>query len=126
MELFLDSAFDAEGGTKTMKLSSISELYKIKEKFDLCDIFRLRNPNKRRFLFRLSTRTNSKIQRRLDFFFISSSLQEIVIDSSILVSCASNHSPVYLKFSKNIPFFKARVTGNSTLVFLILVTSVSD
>ena len=35
---------DTVGGNPSLKLLSIAEFLKIKSKFDLCDIFRIRNP----------------------------------------------------------------------------------
>ena len=104
----LDNHLDAEGGSKALKLSSISELTKINEKFDLCDIFRLRHPDTRRFSYRQFTRSHTRVQRRLDYFLISSSLQEKVEKASILLSQSSDHSPVFLNFSSNISFSQGR------------------
>ena len=73
---FLADALDADGGTKAMKLSSISELIKIKEKIDLCDIFRVRHPNKHRFPF-----VSQLGQITFHFYFIII----IVLDFSVLV-----------------------------------------
>ena len=67
----LDKNLDAEGGNSLLKLSSIAELTKIYEKIDLCDIFRIRHPEKRRFSFRQPTPCRL---RRLDYFLISSSV----------------------------------------------------
>ena len=43
---------------------------------DLCDIFRIRNPQERRFTWR---NKNPFKQQRLDFFLISDSLQELAV-----------------------------------------------
>ena len=53
--VILDKNLDASGGNPQLKLSSLSEITKIVEKYDLCDIFRIRNPLKRRFSFRQPT-----------------------------------------------------------------------
>ena len=104
----LDNHLDAEGGSKVLKLSSISELSKINEKFDLCDLLRLRHPDTRRFSYRQFTRSHTRVQRLLDYFLISSSLQEKVEKASILLSQSSDHSPVFLNFSSNIFFSQGR------------------
>ena len=39
-----DKVLDAQGGNPLLKLSSIAEYTKISEKFNLCDIFRVRHP----------------------------------------------------------------------------------
>ena len=66
---------DANRGSPTLKRKTIAEVIKLSEKYDLLDIFRIRNPEKRRFSFRQPT---PKLQRRLDFFLISNELQESV------------------------------------------------
>ena len=43
---------DADGGNLSLKLSSIAELTKIIELYEMCDIFRVRFPDKSRFSFR--------------------------------------------------------------------------
>ena len=42
-----DKKLDAYGGRPELKLHSIAEVNKIISKFDLCDIFRIRNPEKK-------------------------------------------------------------------------------
>ena len=49
----------------------------IKEKIDLCDIRRIRNPSTKRYTFRQQY-TSGYIERRLEYFFRSSVLQESV------------------------------------------------
>ena len=43
----MDKTLDAQGGTPHLKQASIAEITKIAEKHDLCDIFRIRNPEKK-------------------------------------------------------------------------------
>jgi len=75
LNFFFDDKIDAEGGKKEMKIASISEITKLNGKFSLCDIFRVRNPGVKRFSFRQKNRNRVNIQRRLDYFLVSSSLQ---------------------------------------------------
>jgi len=105
----LDKKLDADGGNPTLKLSSIAELTKLAEKFDLCDIFRIRNPDKRRFSFRQPT---PRRLRRLDYFLLSNSVQEHVINTEILTSLSSDHSPVLIRFESASPFSFGKTTGN--------------
>ena len=63
---------------------------------DLCNSFRIRNPQERRFTWR---NKNPFKQRRLEFFLISDSLQELVVDSKIIPSVQSDHSAIALKVS---------------------------
>ena len=69
----------------------------IKQKLNLCDVWRIRNPDSRRFTYRSKS---PFLHNRLDYLFISSSIQEDVNQIDILASLNSDHSPVYLKFSE--------------------------
>ena len=57
--------------------NSLSEIIKLNETFNLCDIWRVRNPNKKLFTFRQKHFTGIR-QQRLDYIFVSNSLQESV------------------------------------------------
>ena len=61
------------------------------ERFELCDIWRIRNSTERRFIFR-QNRILEYIQWRLDYFFVSNKLQESIKDTDILVSLSTNDS----------------------------------
>ena len=49
--LFFDSKLDAQGGNPTIKKKSLAKLIEVKESYDLCDIWRVRNTKSRRFTF---------------------------------------------------------------------------
>ena len=63
---------DADGGKYNPKVRSISALNAILADFDLCDIWRIRNPHKKQYTWRTF---NPRVQRRLDYFLISDRLQ---------------------------------------------------
>ena len=63
---------------------------------DLVDIWRVRNPLAARFTWRQKT---PFIQRRLDFWLVSDTLQEDVDCVNIIPSIKSNHSTITLAFS---------------------------
>ena len=46
-----DTSLDSHGGKPTLKKKSIAKFIEIKEKFDLCDIWRIRNPKTKIFTF---------------------------------------------------------------------------
>ena len=60
----------------------------------MCDIWRIRNPNVRCFLFQ-QNHISSFIERRLDFFLISNTLQELIIKTYILASFCIDHLPIF-------------------------------
>ena len=51
LNLFLDSALDAEEGKLILKSSFVSNLNEIKGKYNLCDIWRVRNAKEKHFPF---------------------------------------------------------------------------
>ena len=52
------------------------------------------------------------IKPRLDYVFVSNSLQEFVNNTSILTSLSTDHSPVHLSLSKENKTQKAMDFGN--------------
>ena len=91
-----------------MKKKSIAKLIQTKEKINLCDIWRIRNPKIKRFTFR-QQHTSGFIQRRLDYFFVSNLLQELVNKTDVLAAFSTDHSP--LLFSLDLDKDKNRGKG---------------
>ena len=96
--LIFDINLDSSGGKPRLKLSSVSKVCSINEDFDLIDIWRIRNPHRKRFTYRQRT---PLIQRRLDYFFISNQLQESVVSIDIISAICTDHSALYLKINDN-------------------------
>ena len=71
--LFFDVELDANGGSPKLKVKSLSKLLSMMSEGDLCDIYRIRNPEAKRFTWR---RKSPFKQRRLDFFLVSDIVQE--------------------------------------------------
>ena len=94
---YFDLSLEADGGKPSIKLMSLAKFESIKQKLDLCDVWRIRNPDSRRFTYRSKS---PFLQCRLDYLFISNSIQEDVNQIDMLASLNSDHSPVYLKFSE--------------------------
>ena len=109
--LFLDSVLEAEGGSPVFKKSSVSKLIEIKEKYNLCDIWRIRNTKEKRFTFRQKHRSGF-LQRRLDYFFVSNTLQESIKDTEILPALSSDHSPIFFSLVSTKPASKGKGYGN--------------
>ena len=66
---FFDTSLESYGGKPTLKKKPIAKFTELKEKFDLCDIWRIRNPKTKRFTF-CQKHVSSLIQRRLDYIYI--------------------------------------------------------
>ena len=75
LNVIFDTLLDASGGNPTLKNRSLAKILGINDKLDVCDIFRVRFPNLKRFTFRQKTPLR---QRRLDYIFLSNNLQEFV------------------------------------------------
>ena len=80
--VIFDISLESLGRNPCLKKKSIANLIQIKEKFDLCDIWRIRNPKIKRFTFR-QQHISGFIQRKLDYFFLSNLLQESVNKTDI-------------------------------------------
>ena len=105
--LLFDSKLDAQGGNPTMKKKSLAKLIELKESYDLCDIWRVRNMKSRRFTF-TQKHSSGFIQRRLDYIFISNTLQELVTTTEILTPILTDHSPVLFSLSKGNDFLRGK------------------
>ena len=91
-----------------MKKKSTTKLIQIKAKFDLCDIWRIRNPKIKRFTFQ-KQHISGFVQRRLDYFFVSNLLQESVNKTDVLAAFSIDHSP--LLFSLDLRKYENRGKG---------------
>ena len=66
----------------------------------MCDIWRIRNPKTKRYTFR-QKHVSGLIQRRLDYFYISTSMQVSVKNTDVLTSLLTDHSPITFSCFKN-------------------------
>ena len=73
--LFFDSKLDEQGGNPIIKKKSLAKL-ELKENYDLCDIWRVRNTKSKRFTFAQKD-ISGFIQCGLDYMLISNTLQEL-------------------------------------------------
>ena len=105
--LFFDSKLDAQDGNPTIKRKSLAILVELKENYDLCDIWRARNTKSKRFTF-TQKHFSGFIQRRLDYMFISNTLQEFVTITEILTPISTGHSPVMFSLSKEKGCFRGK------------------
>ena len=81
---------DCSGGKPSIK-NCVKGLENIISTHDLIDIWRIRNPTTKRFTWR---QKNPLIQRRLDFWLISNSLQDEIDKADIITSVKTDHSAI--------------------------------
>ena len=69
---FYDTSLDSYGDKPTLKNNFITKFIELKERFDLCDIWKINNPKLKGYTFR-QKHISGLIQRRLDYFYLSDS-----------------------------------------------------
>ena len=77
--LFFNSNLVVAGGNPTLKRKSLPKLIELKEAYDLCNTWRVRNTKVKQFTF-TQQHSSGFIQRRLDFFFYLEWSSRICID----------------------------------------------
>jgi len=90
--VILNPELNGLGGKPKLK-DSVKIIDQIRSSFDLIDIWRVRNPDVKRFSWRQKTPV---IQRRLDFWLISSSIQDDIERVDIISAIKSDHSAIIL------------------------------
>ena len=91
----LDPSKDCSGGNPVLK-DSVKELEEILVENDLIDIWRIQNPDCKKFTRRQKT---PLIQRRLDYWFIPESLQDDVAKIKIVSAVRTDHSAVVIEIN---------------------------
>lgn len=93
----LDPCIDKKGGAQfNTPLKYTQKLESFMEEFELCDIWRVKNPNLKYFTWR---KRNPLIQCRLDFWLISEFLTGNVTNTAIEPSVKTDHSRITLSIS---------------------------
>ena len=78
----------------TLDCDSVKFVEDLIMEHDLVDIWRVCNPESKKFTWR---QKNPLIQRRLDYWFISDSLQDDVVKTDIITAINTDHSAVVLE-----------------------------
>ena len=94
--IVFEKNLESAGGT-FLKKHSLPLSFKLNKTFNLCDIWRVRNPHKNLLTLQQKHLTGI-IQHRLDYLFVSNTLQESVEKKKNLNALSSSHSPVFCSF----------------------------
>ena len=115
---FPDTSLDSNGDKPALKKKSIATFIELKEKFNLRDIWRIKNTKTKRYSFRQKYVFGS-IQSCLDYFFISNSIQISIKNADVLASvhCILHISPYWVRMREN--------TGKKKLCIWTLFTQCS-
>ena len=97
--IYFVTKLDADRGDPRLKVNSLTQLEIILKENDLCDIFRVQHPYVRCFLWRQNMPFK---QRRLDYIFVSNTLQESVTQIDVIPSVLSDHFAVILKLKPSV------------------------
>ena len=93
----LEPALDKSGGNIVKKSTYAERICCIKEELNLGDIWRILNPDTRRFTWRSHTR-NGFVQTRLDFWLLSIHMMYDIVSTDIKPSIKSDHSLINIVF----------------------------
>jgi len=101
--LVFDLDLETSGGNPSLKHKSIETMQTILMDSDLCDIWRVRNPDVKRFTWSgcaqgKKSNSRDRLFRRLDYFFVSDSLQPFIDKTSIIPAPSTDHHAITLKF----------------------------
>ena len=86
-------------GNSVFEKYPIWNIYEQKETYNLTDIWRIRNPKAKPYTF-WQKHLLEVLQRRLNYFFIFSNIQEFILDTKIILAISSDRSPILISFSK--------------------------
>ena len=89
----VNPTLDKHGGNVTSRQYALRVLHTLTSRFDLVDIWRQRNPNKRGFTRtgRNPRQNNSFISTRIDLFYTSQPITPYISDTSIIAYPHSDH-----------------------------------
>ena len=96
----LDPAIDKDGGLHEKVSEYSKQIIELNDEFNLIDIWRISNPDTRRYTWRGLTR-QGRVFSRLDFWLISAHMIYDLIKTDISPSIKTDHSIITLTFELN-------------------------
>ena len=90
---------DKKGGVQKLWENSIIQINKLKERFDLTDVWRVKNENLKQYTWH--SNSTPRVFTRLDRFYISDNLLSITKKSSKIPGLCSDHSGVIFQIKSN-------------------------
>ena len=116
--IFFNASLKTTGGNAKLKTGTVGKFLELKDKFDLCDIWRVKHPKTKTFTFR-QKHFSGFIQRRLDYIFVLQNLQKKTRNVDILNAVSTDNSPVFCSLlnSMEIPKGPGIWKFNNSLIF---------
>ena len=97
----LNPTVDKSGGRNETPSDYAKLMISFMEEFDLIDIWRIRNPDTRRYTWRQRTKAGV-VHSRLDILLVSLQLSYLVQESDIDIGICSDHSIINIALNKQI------------------------
>ena len=88
--ILFNTYFEATGGNAKLKTCTVDKFLELKDKFDLCGIYRMKHPKTKTFIFR-QKHFSGFIQGRLEYIFVSQRLQQRARNVDILNAVSRDH-----------------------------------
>ena len=92
-------SLDKKGGMQKTWEKSINQMNKLKELYDLVDIWRIRNPDKKQFSWH--SNMTPRVFTRLDRFYISDNMQSSIEHASLTPGLCTDHSAIVFHLKCN-------------------------
>ena len=93
---------DKQGGNARLKDTAIIEMKSLMDRFNICDSFRELHPMEKKYTFEKFR--PSLLRERIDFFLVSNSLRDFIVECDIYKNTVSDHDLIslYIK-GHNVP-----------------------
>ena len=92
--MFFSASLEETSGNAKLKTRMVGKFLEIKDKFDLCDIWRIKHPKTKTLTFR-QKHFSGFIQRRLAYTFVSQNFQERTRNVDLFNAVSTDHLPVF-------------------------------
>ena len=96
---------EATGGNVKLKTRTVGKFLELKDKFDLCYIWRIKHPKIKTFTFR-QNHFSGFIRRRLDYISVSQNLRKRTRNVEILNAVSTDHPPDFCSLLNSMKFPK--------------------
>ena len=87
---FFKASLETTGENAKLKTRTVGKSLELKDKFDLCDIWKIKHPKTKTFTF-TQNHFSGFIQRRLDYIFVLQNFQERTRNVDILNAVSTDH-----------------------------------